>query len=270
VGQDDVPLTLGAFVAVYAPCSMGSNRKISISATNRLGRSIRTDGLTQANRERLELVLEDAFASLMEVSVALQSGIPTVAFTPRLKTVGTIAEKLQRERSMALSRMRDIAGIRIVEDMNRVEQDVLVREIREVLQGGHLVDRRVDPSFGYRAVHLEVPCERGFVEIQVRTLPQDQWAQIVERLGDIWGRQVRYGGLPDDPDRDLGGGVSRRELYEIVVGLSELVDEQEARLSQLLWDKIPDEDERRLESETSLREIKGVLGRVASITRGLG
>src|SRR2546426_4554058 len=39
------------------------------------------------------------------------------------------------------------------------------------------------------------------VEIQVRTERQNRWAQIVERLADKWGRQIRYGGDPTDFER---------------------------------------------------------------------
>jgi hypothetical protein len=33
------------------------------------------------------------------------------------------------------------------------------------------------------------------VEVQIRTDLQDSSAQIVERLGDRWGRGLRYGGI---------------------------------------------------------------------------
>ena len=36
--------------------------------------------------------------------------------------------------------------------------------------------------------------------MQIRTAPQDQWAQLFEKLGDLWGRQIRYGDPPNNPD----------------------------------------------------------------------
>ncbi|GGI66943.1 hypothetical protein GCM10010116_62080 [Microbispora rosea subsp. aerata] len=38
------------------------------------------------------------------------------------------------------------------------------------------------------------------VEIQVRTELQDVWAQILERLADQWGRGIRYGDAPENPE----------------------------------------------------------------------
>lgn len=242
-------------------------RLISIAATNRVGRRIRHDGLTPANREALELVLQDAFNALNDVSVILRRDVSDVAFTPRLKTLGTIVEKLEREPTMALSRMRDVAGIRLVDDMSRLEQDVLVQRIREALGGGTIVDRRYSPSHGYRAVHLEVDRGCAFVEIQVRTGLQDQWAQIVERLGDAWGRGIRYGRGPDQPDASVGRTeVSRRDLWDTVVEMSELVDLVESNEFDATLATVSDADERRIETATSRRNLTGALRNLALIT----
>jgi hypothetical protein len=63
------------------------------------------------------------------------------------------------------------------------------------------------------------------VEIQVRTWRQDQWAQIVETLGDKWGRGIRYGDGPNDPDTAafLTGGPSRSDIWRGVLALGDLV-----------------------------------------------
>src|SRR4051812_11666099 len=109
---------------------------------------------------------------------------------------------------MSLSRMQDIAGSRIVADMTRLERDVLASEIRDTLASTigpvPVIDRRPKPSHGYRAVHIVVTRDGRLIELQVRTRLQNQWAQIVERLGDSWGRQVRYGEPPIDGDRTVG------------------------------------------------------------------
>lgn len=39
------------------------------------------------------------------------------------------------------------------------------------------------------------------VELQIRTELQDLWAQIMERLADRVGREIRYGHLPENPDQ---------------------------------------------------------------------
>jgi hypothetical protein len=74
---------------------------------------------------------------------------------------------------------------------------------------------------GYRAVHVIVEQDGCLVETQVRTKMQLLWAEIVERLGDRWGRQIRYGDLPAEPDRGIGGALTRRELWEAILPLSE-------------------------------------------------
>lgn len=46
----------------------------------------------------------------------------------RLKTINSIVDKLRRE-SARLSQVQDVAGLRIVRDMTRIDQDALVGEI---------------------------------------------------------------------------------------------------------------------------------------------
>ena len=116
--------------------------------------------------------------------------------------------------------------------------------------GSRYVDRRVKPQFGYRAVHVIVSTENGLVEVQIRTRQQDQWAQAFERLGDLWGRGIRYGETPVEP---VIPGVTprftRADIVAVMMDLSEMVarselsgseemkakvDEQFSRLSQAL------------------------------------
>ena len=125
---------------------------------------------------------------------------------------------------MALSRMQDIAGVRLVAEMNRTEQDQLVKRIVELFPGADVKDRRAEPSHGYRAVHVIVEVDQRLVEIQVRTVLQDLWAQVVERLADRWGRGIRYGELPNDPDAEVGDGATRRDVIEGLMTQSRVTD----------------------------------------------
>jgi hypothetical protein len=79
------------------------------------------------------------------------------------------------------------------------QQDELARKIIELWPEAQLIDRRVNDSHGYRAVHLVPKIGRCSVEIQLRTMWQDTWAQLMESYGDAWGRAIRYGGDPDEP-----------------------------------------------------------------------
>ncbi len=79
------------------------------------------------------------------------------------------------------------------------------------------------------------------MEVQVRTVWQDRWAQIVEGLGDTWGRQIRYGELPPEPDRPLPPGVSRARVWAVILEASELID----------WGERSDVEATRLDAQLS-------------------
>jgi len=50
------------------------------------------------------------------------------------------------------------------------------------------------PKYGYRAVHAIIRETHHRFEIQIRTIGQDVWANIVERLADHFGIEIKYGG----------------------------------------------------------------------------
>lgn len=151
----------------------------------------------------------------------------------RLKTVTTIVEKLRRERGMKLGRMQDIAGVRLVVPGGRRAQDLTVAALEGLFAGRcRVIDRRKLPSHGYRAVHVIPEFDGKRVEIQVRTDRQNRWAQIVERLGDKWGRDIRYGGDPIEPDAMVQPGVTRRDVWHQLMEISELIDEAEREVAQ--------------------------------------
>jgi ppGpp synthetase/RelA/SpoT-type nucleotidyltranferase len=117
--------------------------------------------------------------------------------TSRVKTVATIVEKL-RHHETSLGRMRDVVGVRIVGQLDRASQDRLANVIAERFSIGAaaIIDRRLNPRYGYRAVHL-VPEIDGYpVEVQIRSELQHLWANGMERMADLFGRQIRYGGAP--------------------------------------------------------------------------
>jgi ppGpp synthetase/RelA/SpoT-type nucleotidyltranferase len=123
-----------------------------------------------------------------------------VAPTSRIKNTGTILEKLDRYGGSWLKSMHDIAGMRIVESVDRNGQDELVERVAALFadcsRTPRIVDRRATPSHGYRAVHVIVFPEDIAVEIQVRTRFQHEWADTFEKLADRIGRDIRYGAPP--------------------------------------------------------------------------
>ena len=117
--------------------------------------------------------------------------------TGRVKTRNTLVEKLRREPRLPLSKVQDVVGCRIVVEGGRHEQDAVVAMLRDMDPSARVVDRRERPSSGYRAVHVITTHEGWPAEIQVRTALQHEWAQIFERLADVFGRGLRYGGRPE-------------------------------------------------------------------------
>jgi ppGpp synthetase/RelA/SpoT-type nucleotidyltranferase len=65
------------------------------------------------------------------------------------------------------------------------------------------------------------------VEIQVRTDLQDRWAQVFERLGDVWGRSIRYGGDPEPVPDDPGASAIRQEIVHLMSEMSDVIADQE-------------------------------------------
>ncbi len=110
------------------------------------------------------------------------------------------------------------------------------------------INRREKPSHGYRAVHVIVFVDSTPMEIQVRTKLQDTWAQISEKLGDMWGRGLRYGQGPDLPDSVvvLGSPTTRRAVVEQLTALAEVIDgteTNEASLAELREELLGSADE---------------------------
>lgn len=200
--------------------------RLSTAQVDRLGERLRAeDQISETDLVGLQGFRAEHEAALVEVQSRIERALPGIDQTARIKTIQTLADKLRRQPTK-LSRMQDIAGVRIVQDMDLNEQDAIVRALLDEFPGAKVTDRRVVPSFGYRAVHVVVRVGRCSCEIQVRTRTQHLWAEIVERLADRWGRQIRYGGLPEDATRPIAD-TTRTELWEMVVGMSDTVHQIE-------------------------------------------
>ncbi|HEY3610464.1 MAG TPA: hypothetical protein VGL06_23385 [Pseudonocardiaceae bacterium] len=140
-------------------------------------------------------VLAAAHTDVERLCAAMPHAEP---MAPRVKTLKTTLEKLHRQPELrSLAQIRDLAGMRVVVHGTRADQDELVRQIAELCRDDErpvkIIDRRVDPRAGYRAVHLEVRRDRILIEIQVRTTLQHRWAELFGRAADKLGRGLRYG-----------------------------------------------------------------------------
>jgi len=207
-----------------------------------LGERLATGTDSEEDRQVLEelvachqTTLESGRPRLDGLEVA--AGTSPLVISGRPKTTTTIIEKLQREDGMSLPRMQDLAGFRIVGAISLAGQDRLAEEI--VLRfpadprSPKLIDRRADPRSGYRALHVVTCLDGVSIEVQVRTLYQHVWADMMEYLADRLGRQIRYGQPPIPPE-----GVSQRQadlIVEAMMRLSAGFAEREAQGEHGNW-----------------------------------
>jgi len=110
--------------------------------------------------------------------------------------------------------MQNLAGFRIVGGFSFDQQHLRDEIMRRFPADPHepsYRNRRTDPGYGYRAVHVLVCVDDVNIEIQIRTLAQHMWADLMERLADRLGRQIRYGGAPVPPP-----GTSQEAVQALV------------------------------------------------------
>lgn len=110
----------------------------------------------------------------------------------RLKRPESIVAKLERDSRIRLSRMQDIAGCRLVAN-GKAEQDAIYARLQTDFDIYRAYDTRETPHSGYRAVHVVVRRGDKFVEVQVRTESQREWARLSEEATAL-DPAVKYGG----------------------------------------------------------------------------
>lgn len=57
----------------------------------------------------------------------------------------------------------------------------------------------------------------------MRTHLQDTWAQLFEKVADVWGRQIRYGGSPDEPTAIGPTGMTRVDTVTQLLDFSTVI-----------------------------------------------
>ncbi|MFI5373999.1 MAG: hypothetical protein ACHQ8D_05155 [Candidatus Rokuibacteriota bacterium] len=153
------------------------------------------------------------------------------------KSTGAIVEKLHRE-TIRLSQVQDVAGCRIVVD-GIPEQDKAVAALAAAFPKASIVDRRIAPTHGYRAVHVVAEVSGKLVEIQVRTALQHTWAELSEKLSDVLDPAIKYGGGPDDVKEALKkGSAAVNSLEETEVQVAGLL----AAMAQRAGKETPEAD----------------------------
>lgn len=193
---------------------------LSKSQVDRLGERLKksaaiTDDdlrLLDAYRRSFSVAYDSVIATVREKSGLEPTGRPA-------KSTEAIIAKLRRE-SARLSQIQDIAGCRVrVEDV--IAQDALVQALCNSIKKTVVHDRRLKPSNGYRAVHVVASVEGKAIEIQVRTQLQHGWAELSERMADVYGIEIKYGRTSEASANDILSKLSQiipaMELMELLV-----------------------------------------------------
>ncbi len=137
-----------------------------------------------------------------------------VSVTQRLKKVSTILDKLDRYPTMPLSSMEDIGGIRAVLP-SQAASDEVARRLRKNWKVHRYRDYVREPKeSGYRALHLIVVKQGVKIEVQLRTVLQDFWANQVERDS----RYLRV---------DFKSGAGHDAVHAYYLSMSELLKMRE-------------------------------------------
>ena len=110
----------------------------------------------------------------------------------RIKRPESVIAKLERDSRIRLSRMQDIAGCRLVAS-SKAEQDEIFARLQADFDTYRAYDIRENPHSGYRAVHVVVRRDDKFVEVQVRTENQREWARLSEQAA-AYDPSIKYGG----------------------------------------------------------------------------
>lgn len=186
--------------------------ELTNSFLDRCGRRIRdcrrqrvevsADDLRVVDRYRaVHVPIVDAVQTRIVQYLHERSGLPEERYpvTSRLKTPPAIVAKLQRS-TTALSRMGDIAGARIVVpdlDLQEAVTAYLDAAFDDYSPTTKSTLEEAD-QYGYRAIHLMLRRDGRFAEIQIRTVWQDRWAQVVERLDSGRGWDLKHGWGPTE------------------------------------------------------------------------
>jgi len=167
-------------------------KDFSKTQIDKLGDRLKKGNITEADLRLLD-EYRRSFTGAYETVVGIIRNEVTLEPTGRpAKSTTSISEKLLRE-TIRLTQVQDIAGCRlIVADL--IEQERVVQRLNQLFENVTIVDRREQPSHGYRAVHVVVKAAGRLVEIQVRTAMQQLWAEQSEKLSDIVDPAIKYGG----------------------------------------------------------------------------
>lgn len=152
-----------------------------------------------SNWRAFHLMPLDTFAKVLKTRVKKVSGSGNILVAQRLKRTPSIILKLKTHKTMRLSAMQDIGGLRAIFD--NVKEVYSLVDIYRSSKSRHklfsLQDYVSEPkSNGYRSVHLVYQLKKEpsiFIEIQVRSYLQHIWATAVEVFGTLKNSSFKSG-----------------------------------------------------------------------------
>jgi len=165
---------------------------LSKTQIDKLGERLKKDEFTETDLRLLDEYRLSFSEAYRFVLISLGQHLNLELTGRPAKSTPSIIDKLRRE-SIRLTQIQDIAGCRIVVSDIQA-QDNTSLAMKNFFKDVALVDRRIKPSHGYRAVHLVVNHQAKLVEIQIRTALQHLWAELSEKLSDQVDPRLKYGG----------------------------------------------------------------------------
>ena len=175
--------------------------EISNSALNKIGEIIRRQNMGVEYDGALKILNDwrETHGRVLDfyydkcVKLAKNIDQENIIVAQRLKRLPTIINKMNRYRDMGLSRMQDIAGVRIiVEDMEQLKATEEEITKWEGLQRNKDYIENPKKS-GYRGKHFVFKKDEKYVEIQLRTQFQHLWATAVETVDVFRGGSLKEG-----------------------------------------------------------------------------
>lgn len=175
--------------------------KLSNTSINKLGDTIRRDSKDAEYDKAVETLnaWRESHGQLMDeyydkcVRITKAEPMKNIIVAQRLKRLPTIINKLNRFSGMSLSRMQDIAGVRlIVRDMRQFSQiEKRLRSWRNLYKVKDYIGSPKED--GYRSKHFIFKKDGMYVEIQLRTQVQHIWATSIETVDIFRKSSIKIG-----------------------------------------------------------------------------
>lgn len=175
------------------------------SQINKLGKSLRKairsgNPITQGDLEKLQSYrtsFKDDIAPVFEEVAKLSKRIRRDSLISlRIKRIESILSKIEREPTMSLGNMGDIAGCRVITH-SKSALSLIRNKIIELYEVTNIKDYVKDPKpDGYRGYHIYIKSplnENKQVEIQLRHVKTHKWASLVEIIDIIYDLKLKEG-----------------------------------------------------------------------------